>query len=434
MRTRFYTDWIERLFLQFILCQPFLDLLTSLAIRYSYPMFTIGILARTAFLVLALFYLFFRPKYGPARFAMVLLLALTASLAVQITANASLKPVFSFPAEISYTLKILYFPLSLFTYRQLFLSDDSLAGTAERYIAVSIGITGFIMILAGMSGSAYPSYEGGKAGHTGWFYAGNEIAALLAIGFPVVLLFALNRGFAWWPAVLAVLYSLFALGTKVGLGAIIITLSAGILSTGLMLLRNREKRKAIVPLCVLICLLVGSALYTPHSPVVQNVQIHMEWLGMDKQTQMEVETKVSQAQMDNLVYSGREKYLENQANSYHQATLTQKLFGLGYAGNYTEEPKLVEMDFHDLFFSIGLIGFALYLALVGIACGWMVKSIRWDSIKVQTIMKAVGVVLGFGIAYTAGHVLTAPGVSIYLAILLASFTKEAIPEMKESAP
>lgn len=46
---------------------------------------------------------------------------------------------------------------------------------------------------------------------------------------------------------------------------------------------------------------------------------------------------------------------------YKDAPLSQKLFGMGYAGNYTDKIKLIEMDFHDLFFAFGIVGFLIYL-------------------------------------------------------------------------
>ena len=34
---------------------------------------------------------------------------------------------------------------------------------------------------------------------------------------------------------------------------------------------------------------------------------------------------------------------------------------MGYAGNYSDQPKMIEMDFYDLFYSLGIIGFIIYI-------------------------------------------------------------------------
>ena len=40
--------------------------------------------------------------------------------------------------------------------------------------------------------------------------------------------------------------------------------------------------------------------------------------------------------------------------------MKQKLFGMGYASNYSDQPKTIEIDYLDLFFSTGILGSILY--------------------------------------------------------------------------
>ena len=56
-----------------------------------------------------------------------------------------------------------------------------------------------------------------------------------------------------------------------------------------------------------------------------------------------------------ILLSSRNVYFEQVYTDYVHSSMWHKFFGLGYAGIYEHSPKLVEMDFFDLFFSFGII-------------------------------------------------------------------------------
>src|SRR5690606_33968178 len=126
-------------------------------------------------------------------------------------------------------------------------------------------------------------------------------------------------------------------------------------------------------------------------------------------------------------FSSREVYAQEMKKDFYDSPLTQQLFGIGFAGNYPEPlpgktPKMSEMDFHDWFYSFGWLGFLYLMApLLWFAGKYLIHFIR--NIKTHFtyfyVLYGVAFLLAIGIAYTAGHVLTAPAVSIYLAAILA---------------
>ena len=134
---------------------------------------------------------------------------------------------------------------------------------------------------------------------------------------------------------------------------------------------------------------------------------------------------INKKQVENLLLSSRELFLEKQKNDFIKAPISQKLFGMGYAGNYTDEPKMVEMDFYDLLFSFGIIG-TLILLIPLLYFGIKIIIFAFLNIKIVFNLKysmyATSLLLAFGIAFTAGHVLTAPAVSIYIAAILGFLT------------
>src|SRR5699024_434843 len=77
--------------------------------------------------------------------------------------------------------------------------------------------------------------------------------------------------------------------------------------------------------------------------------------------QMEQHTAVQNSTFMTKLLSSRDIYLQTTKEDFIQAEGLRKAFGLGYAGNYTSDPKIIEMDFFDMFFSYGVIGTLLLL-------------------------------------------------------------------------
>lgn len=354
-------------------------------------------------------------------------LLLTGFLVIHLLINQHYKPIFSVSVEVKYIVKLVYFNVALLFSLVLFSREGGIRRhKAIDVIVIAITLMGVIMIVSGLTGTAFNSYSWGKEGHVGWFYAGNEIGAIMAMGFPVVVLTALQKTNWAWISVLLVIYSLFALGTKVGFGAIVIVLLLALLMSLFGLVKNRS---GWVRPIMLMALFAGASIYFPFSSIARNMNMHLNLVEANQSQDVEEVKSESSGttgtpvvQMENLVLSGREHFLSIQKQYFRDAPITQKLFGMGYGGNYPQQPKLIEMDFYDVFYSLGILGFILYF----IPLAWiLVQTVRYalrhlpESFTIGNVLIAAGAVLGLGIAFTAGHVLTAPSVSIYLGMLLA---------------
>ncbi len=132
--------------------------------------------------------------------------------------------------------------------------------------------------------------------------------------------------------------------------------------------------------------------------------------------------ELTDSEVKSLIYSDRDKFLKTYKQYYKDAPLSQKLFGMGYAGNYTDKIKLIEMDFHDLFFAFGIVGFLIYLIpLLYFGIKLFIRMITnfKKIMKVKYMLLASTLVLSLGIGFMSGHVLTAPAVSIFFVVILA---------------
>ena len=102
------------------------------------------------------------------------------------------------------------------------------------------------MIVAMQTGTDFPSYPHSKIGSRGWFFAGNDLSSLFAIMFPIIVLYSIHKTtsfskiYYWIPTILA-MYASIMVGTKVGYGAIVITLGVALFFSFIEYMINRKK-------------------------------------------------------------------------------------------------------------------------------------------------------------------------------------------------
>lgn len=432
---------IETFLLLFILVQPILDLATSLAITYLHSEFTAGIIIRFAMMALGAVYLFFISDSKKKRTAIIYLIILGMCIMLGFVNNLMVKSPISIGEEIKFIVKSIYFVVFFFIYLYVFKhlhSNTNWADVIQRYIVYAMSLVALSMVIAALTNTAFNSYTYDKVGHTGWFYAGNEIGAIMSICFPIVVLFAIRKTttlktiYYWIPAILLI-YSSMAVGTKVGFGSVLITLVISLFMLLVDFFRKKDNREYVkINLFINLIVFAGFVLYIPFSPIAKNTSIHITLLQNKEPAETPTEETEKKAkpgkqqlnnqQIEDFILSSRGAFLEQQKQYFTEAPVSQKILGMGYAGNYKKSPKLVEMDFYDLFFSFGILGFLLYfIPFIRIAFEMAMKVLR--NLKyhftIENVLVAIGIVLGLGIAFSAGHVFTAPAVSIYLAILIA---------------
>ncbi|TKI91497.1 hypothetical protein FC695_32715, partial [Bacillus cereus] len=147
---------------------------------------------------------------------------------------------------------------------------------------------------------------------------------------------------------------------------------------------------------------------------------------IEVEVKKELEKEQKKENQENLIFSGRQVYEERHKQFFKEAPMSQKLLGMGYAGNfkYNEQkqpdPKLIEMDFHDWFYDFGIIGFVLLMIpfiYYGLRILLAFATRFKDIFNIKYGMISASLLLALGIAYIAGHILTAPGVGIYFVVV-----------------
>ncbi len=441
-------NYFPHFLLLFIVFQPILDLLTSFSIYVLHMSATVGIVVRFAFMLLALGYLLLHHKQQGAKKYILYLCLFGIVLAIGLVNNLMIKSPVSFGEEVKFIMKSVYPIVLLFGYiialKELKNNEFAFHKIITYFLYATLILS--ISIIAAMAtGTDFPSYPNSKIGSRGWFFAGNDLSSIFAIMFPIVVLYSFHKTtsfskvYYWIPTVLA-MYASIMIGTKVGYGAIVITLGIALFFLFIEYMTHRKKEGKgftyLVNTIVAAIVLGGLLVLTPQTPIAKNMSIHLQIYEFKKSVQDEKDRKegkvvkeeehkqgeLTDSEMKSLIYSDRDKFLKVYKQYYKEAPLSQKLFGMGYAGNYTTKMKLVEMDFHDLFFAFGIVGFLMYLLPLlyfGIKIFIRLITNFKKLFSVKHMLLASTLVLSLGIGFMSGHVLTAPAVSIFFVVILA---------------
>ncbi|EEL18531.1 hypothetical protein bcere0016_8330 [Bacillus cereus 95/8201] len=441
-------NYFPHFLLLFIVFQPILDLLTSFSIYVLHMSATVGIVVRFAFMLLALGYLLLHHKQQGAKKYILYLCLFGIVLAIGLVNNLMIKSPVSFGEEVKFIMKSVYPIVLLFGYiialKELKNNEFAFHKIITYFLYATLILS--ISIIAAMAtGTDFPSYPNSKIGSRGWFFAGNDLSSIFAIMFPIVVLYSVHKTtsfskvYYWIPTVLA-MYASIMIGTKVGYGAIVITLGIALFFLFIEYMMHRKKEAKgftyLVNTIVAAVVLGGLLVLTPQTPIAKNMSIHLQIYEYKKSVQDEKDRKegkvvkeeehkqgeLTDSEMKSLIYSDRDKFLKVYKQYYKEAPLSQKLFGMGYAGNYTTKMKLVEMDFHDLFFAFGIVGFLMYLLPLlyfGIKIFIRLITNFKKLFSVKHMLLASTLVLSLGIGFMSGHVLTAPAVSIFFVVILA---------------
>ncbi|PFL19338.1 hypothetical protein COJ07_16605 [Bacillus cereus] len=471
----------EHFLLIFIILQPVLDLLTSLSIELLKVNATVGIMVRFLIMAMGGIYILIQAKERENRKFLIYLVLLGVILGIGFINNKLIKSPIVIAEEVKFIGKALYIYIMLASYILALKSLKKIVNISDKVrnnIVYSTLIINAIMVISITTSTDFGSYEWMKVGSRGWFYAGNELGSILAIIFPIVVLYSIQKTKSvkhvlYWIPSLLMIYSLIQVGTKVGMGSIGATLAAAIGIIVLQLLfdrKNPNKKSLALNALIVIVLLAGVVGTFKMTPLAQNMGIHNNYLAeqnvaqhgqkeqeikeklkkeqeikekeekqhkvekpeekakVEAEVKKELEKEQKKENQENLIFSGRQVYEERHKQFFKEAPMSQKLLGMGYAGNYKyneqkqPDPKLIEMDFHDWFYDFGIIGFALMMIpfiYYGLRILLAFVTRFKEIFNVKYGMISASLVLALGIAYIAGHILTAPGVGIYFVVVLA---------------
>lgn len=429
----------EKLIKIFIIIQPILDLITSYQSTYLNFDFSISILIRGFSFVLVIGYLLFFYKNNIVkRYILLFILFLMLFMTNMIFIKG-----YSYVLNEAYTvIRYFYFPIMLVFFYVSFkeLKKNNLF---DKKMIVYVTFFYFIIaFLAFITNSSYLSYDDvDKIGFNGWFYSANERGSTYAIMLPLLFTYIFKDK----KTVLLILLGIFSmliLGTKVGyLGVILVLLS---FLFYLIIRKMFKKDKNVVYIALIIISLGIIGFITPLLPVYKNINYqsdNVEEIIDDKENMTEEEIKDAIEKDDNyliedknqnLIFSRREIFLQQNIDYYKEQNLMSKVFGSGSENKKLDGEKIaskVERDVFDIFFTFGIFGFIVYFLPIIYLLIRIIKKI-FNNKKIlldsNIWMYSTSVLIALLISFMSGHVLLAPSVSIYLVLIMCTLESDLV--------
>lgn len=388
-----------------MIIQPIIDLMTSLSTEKF--AISIGALSKTLIMSFLFFYILLY-VYKRYRKMIWMYLASFFAILLMLVINFFLKSHFALYEEVNFALKTSYYLVMVYTVMMLLENktiNKAFIYRAVKGISLIIGISYWIAILTKTSIGSY-TYE--KIGYSGWFYAANELSVTVIILLALTMInLRYEKTMTGWAAFVLILSMIPMIGTKTAfLGGMLILF---FYIAYLLLKFNLQVLKRNFPFLGIVVIFVC---FIPLSPIATNTE-QLDLSIPPKDMPVPEEIAEDTPPLTGKILSSRNVYFQDIKKDFMYAKGLRKAFGLGYAGDYTKEPKLIEMDFFDLFFSYGVIGSILLLLPLALLC----KKIITFPINIEKIILLLTIGLCFGIAFLAGHVLFAPSVMTYIAIL-----------------
>ena len=423
-----YKKYMEKFFLIFLFVQPFIDVLSYFGIRIS-------VIFRVIAMAIGFIYLLIVKEYKYKKIIIIYLLLVGAFFGVHTIINYIYKDPYSLVQEVTYSIKVFFVLEMLLVYYILFKQIKNhidYEKLIKNAVTFNLTVISIIMLVAEVTNTYNPSYDHpGKTGHTGWFYSGNDLSAIVAMSFGIYLLYLFTEnnfkkkrmGYLIMPLAI---WAMYTIGTKVSLGAVVVGL---VVYFVILLIRNIPIKKWL-EVTIMSVIILGSVIYLPFSAVGFNLGIDASKLLVvggssevddeHKDTEEEEVEFIDNRDLTDRVFSGRDHFLRTVREYWDDAPLIQKIFGMGPGGNYPERLKLIEMDYFDIYYGYGWLGTLLIFTGYAVFLFSVARKILVKKLMDSTIfILGTQIGLALSIALFAGHILLNPASGIYLSIILA---------------
>ena len=381
----------DKLIILYIFLQPFIDAITMYQIRSTLNIPSISVVLRGLFLIIIVVWLYKNSKKKHLIYLIIGYFIIDCIYIFFFTSN-------SLYQEIANLFQIFYLPFVLY----FFMKYENSVINDKFIFQIYLVYLNLIIIPYFLNIGVYASdYYVGKSGYYGLFNGGNEISAIILGLMPIAIkyLVGIKNNFLRIITLIETIFCIYLIGTKtILLGSIIVI----IYFIFKWLYHNYQKinKKNLVKILILafLVLLVGY-LVLPMTPLYKNIYLALKFFNVNS-----IGDFANLDVIDNIIFSGRLNILANINEIYIDSSLLVHLFGLGETTLLNL--KLVEIDIFDIFYSIGLIGFLIYI---------VTNILILKKIKIDGTYKFSFILLVIVSLFT-GHILTSTCVSLYFGI------------------
>lgn len=409
----------------FLILLPIIDIITSLCIRFTSITISPSLILRGIFLAVCIGYTLFSKNLKYRKESILFYFISFVFFLIYIFSKINYLNLNSIVYEVSSFIKFWYFPIIVFFMLNAYESKKLDISKLPTILDINLLTYSLGIIIPKITNTAFDSYAYGNSGIVGWFYAANEIGVIITTLFCIKMINIDNKKYIKkYILSLLTIISLSLIGTKVVTFSLLIIITITLVFS---LIKNKFNIKSKDLIYSLIIFIFGMFVVF-QSNTISNVLNRIELKKQTSETTPKTSKKpnnnkpVIEKKSDTLIgmlFSGRDIYLKNNYQLYKNNSTFNKIIGIGFVNRNNEKIKLVEIDIFDILFCYGIIGSLIYLSFII----WVIYLIIKNIIKIRTIntniLKCslfIGLVIG--ISSVAGHVLGAPTVTIYLALLI----------------
>ena len=397
----------------FILIGPLLDLITGLSIHTFKVSITIGIIIRILFLVSICFIVLFtfKKKNVLIPYLLIGLYFIMYILGIILYKDSSV--LFS---EIQGLLKVFYFPIlfvSIYMIRkEIHISNMTLFTTLFLYL-----IFIFVPLLLGIG---YDTYDVTKEGTLGFYNSANEISGIISILTPIMFTILVSSKRKLLKILLIIMYLVVILmmGTKTPLLSLIITLGLSVIYLWIKSIKDKKYKNIFISTGLMFVGVVGLVLIVPQTTFYKNIETHLRFLKVKNVTDVLEDDRL----VDHFIFSQRLTFLHDRALDYKESNIYQKIFGIGYTKD-NSEAKLIEMDYFDIYYNHGIIGFLIFFIITLYILYKILE--KGEKLYYKRFMYDTSLLLIIVLSLFTGHIITAPAVSILVLVITISLSDKS---------
>lgn len=407
-----------------ILIMPIVDLLSSIITRNFTNSITIGIVIKTALIMISFIYVFFFSHSKYKKKSIIYYILLIAYVLLYFLFKKDLLSLDLLKNEFRFLLKYMYFPCVLIGLLNYFEEKGFNKEKINKIMITSFIVYILLITVPTILSINYSSYENNNYyGSIGFFYSANEVSTILILMFP--FLYTLLNKSKILTIILYImgLYTISLIGTKVTLFGVIIVSLLIFLSSLL-----KKGKKLTLNNLIILLMFITTVLFMVNNYSAMNLKsaLSKEEIKDIEDLNQELEEYYKGNKfiekfktIGSKLLSDRDVYAINTYKMYSTSyTQGYLLFGMGFDNtkriNNVRVEKLIEIDFLDVFFHMGLVAVLLLIYPFILILNIIIKS--KEKQKNEVFFFIMMILLTYGISSTAGHVYLAPAVTLYIAI------------------
>lgn len=413
---------IKKILSLYFILQPILDVIAAFMLNTLRIDFTLSSVIRFVFLLFCIYYLIFLSNKKKNIIYIFLIFIYLLGFSFTVILNKDFSVLFF---ELKNIFNVFYFPivfLAIFNMFRQYKLNVSIKNIVFIYLVYVL-----LIIVPNLTHSSFMSYSQSKVGNAGWFLSANSVGNIFSIFFPFILFYVLSVKEKYFLKLFLIISSLLvfsSIGTKTPLLSLIICVLLTFIYYFVTWIKNKKFKNLVIASTISILCIIMSFIFIPKTSFYMNIQIHKNYLNIDNYSDVLKNYRL----VDHFIFSQRLSFLSKTSSYYNSVDVFEKTFGIGYIENYGTDfvsTKIIEMDYFDILFRNGFVGFCLFFSVIPLI---MCDKRQHINNKLLNFEINISILLIILLAFFTGHILVSPSVSIFVALIFVFYYQGGLYE------